>query len=502
MPNEKLNIGLIGLGRIADVHYPGYKLPAVKKKAQIYAVCDSNAETVAARQRDFKAVKKYTDYREMLADPELDAVEILTPQLLHEEMTLAALKARKGVALQKPMTTGLKSADRILQAAEETEVLFRVTDNYVFYPPVVLARKMIEAGEIGEVSSLRIKLTGGGSGGWNVPSTAWQWRLHEKSQGRGIQTFDHGHHLYATAWYLLGEVERVTAVIDSADGIIDCPAVIMFRHRERTAHSVITFTHSADMYVPSDYYANDEWMEITGSKGIIFIHRCTGKIHRGPGLSLFNGKSHKKFRRVKTDWQTGFSMATQNFIEALRGEADPLLTGRQARGILRLAIAAAHSSREERDVYPEELDAKLPALFRYRKKKAEHRGSRKTLLERLGFSADLSRYAPQAKELTEAMLERFRPEAVEGWSCRAGIELLADGTEKERLYSVEIKNGGVSLTEGSLPENADLVLTAKAGAWAAILLGKKGIEMAFLQGMLKITGKAEEGLRLKAAFGL
>lgn len=497
--NEKLNVGIIGLGRIADLHFPGYRS---NRKARIYAVCDADEETARRRKKELKADKSYTDYRDLLADPEVDAVEILTPQHLHESMTREALQAGKHVALQKPMTIDLASADRILAAANSSDKLFRVTDNYCFYPPVVLAKKMIEAGEIGDVSSLRIRLVGG-EGGWDVPASAWEWRMKEKAAGRGIQTFDHGHHLYATAWYLLGDVEQVTAIIDAADGIVDCPADIIFRHRRNGAHSTITFTQSADMRIPSDYYANDEWMEITGSHGIIFIHRCTGKIHTGPGVSLFDGKKFRRYRDVETDWQAGFTGATHNFINAIHGAETPLLYGSDARSILRVALSASRSSHLERSVYPEELDSLFPSLTHYRirrrKRKAEDEGG---ILSRILPGGNMTKYAGEAKERTEALKDAFNPEAVPGWKCAIGIRLTADGPVEETVYSVVINNGTMELTEGALPDNPVLELTAQAGTWAAILMGKKRIEMAFIQGQLKISGKAEEGLKLRAAFGI
>ncbi|MBU2550311.1 MAG: Gfo/Idh/MocA family oxidoreductase, partial [Proteobacteria bacterium] len=139
-----INIGVIGCGRIADLHLPGYQ---GLDRAGIYAVCDVRKETAERRREQWGAEKAYTDYRDLIRDPAVDAVEILTPHQLHEAMAIEALRAGKHVALQKPMTTSLASADRILEAASRAGVVFKVTDNYLFYPPIVLARKMIGNGD-------------------------------------------------------------------------------------------------------------------------------------------------------------------------------------------------------------------------------------------------------------------------------------------------------------------------------------------------------------------
>ncbi|HPO46385.1 MAG TPA: Gfo/Idh/MocA family oxidoreductase, partial [Spirochaetota bacterium] len=87
-----INVGIIGCGRIADLHYPGYKN---NRKARVYAVCDSNDEIRERRKKEWRAEKSYSDYRELLADASVDAVEILTPQVLHEEMVIEAARAGK-----------------------------------------------------------------------------------------------------------------------------------------------------------------------------------------------------------------------------------------------------------------------------------------------------------------------------------------------------------------------------------------------------------------------
>ena len=77
---KSIQIGFIGLGRIADLHYLGYNN---NKQAKVYAVCDSNLELAHIRKKQWNAEKVYTDYHDLLADTNVDAVEILTPHSLH-----------------------------------------------------------------------------------------------------------------------------------------------------------------------------------------------------------------------------------------------------------------------------------------------------------------------------------------------------------------------------------------------------------------------------------
>ena len=350
---DKLNVGFIGCGRISDLHAPGYKDDI---GARIYAVCDTDPEILEQRRAEWKAEKTYTDYREMLQDPELDAVEVLSPAHWHEPMTVEALRSGKPVALQKPMTADLESANRVLDAEGSSGILLRVTEPYMFYPPLVLAREIIRNGDIGTPTNLRIKMITG-SGGWAVPEKAWEWRLNEMISGRGgFQTFDHGHHLHATAWFLLGEIEKVVAWIDSLDGIVDSPAVIMWKYRDGAKYGSLDYSFSPEMEIPTRYYANDEWFEVVGTRGLVLVHRCTGNILEGPSVSTFTSGGWKHYSDVPSDWVEGFKGATRNFVKSVRGEEKPFLSGHEGREILKFELAAMHSSRLKREVTMDEVE--------------------------------------------------------------------------------------------------------------------------------------------------
>src|SRR5690606_38723782 len=97
------------------------------------------------------------DYRSVLADPDVDLVEILLPHHLHLEVALAAIAAGKAVSLQKPMTLDLAQADTLVAAAEASSKPFKVFENFIFYPPVIKAKALIEQGAIGEPLTIRLK---------------------------------------------------------------------------------------------------------------------------------------------------------------------------------------------------------------------------------------------------------------------------------------------------------------------------------------------------------
>ena len=221
---DALRVVFAGCGRISDLHVLGYR---DEPRAVLHGLYDLDRAAAERRAAEWGAPRVYASYAEVLADPEVDAVEVLVPHPLHEELAVAALRAGKHVSVQKPMTTSLRSADRMLAAARASGRVLKVAENYALYPPIVLARRLIDEGAIGEPMTVRIKMMSGGSGGWPVSDSTWAWRLREFAAGRGMNTFDHGHHMWATAWALLGPFRKVNAWVDEQNGVVDSPAVVM-----------------------------------------------------------------------------------------------------------------------------------------------------------------------------------------------------------------------------------------------------------------------------------
>ena len=494
---DKINVGFIGCGRISDLHVLAYRK---NRRARLLAVCDTNPGLLAARKSEWKAEREYADYRELLADPDIDAVEIITPHKLHEPMVAAAVEAKKHISLQKPMTTSLASADRMVACAKKGGIVFKVNDIYVCYPPIVLARKMIDDGIIGDPQLLRLKMIGSPHGGWKIDAPSYDWRYEEFAEGRLSETFDHGHHEWAVAWYLLGEVERVSAWIDSLDGIVDSPVSAMWKYKDGLRFGVGEFAHASDLVVPSKYYSNDENFEITGSKGIIYVHRCTGNIHSGPAVSLFTSKGWRYFPKVKSDWADGFVASAENFFDAVRGEKPPLLSGDEGREVLRFAFAVQKSARKRREVYLEELDRPFPGLYTWTRRRKEMKASFLVANKPSLFGERLSKYAVQAGALTEKLMERFEPPEGAGWKSIAGLKLTADGGVPEQLFTIRVEGNRAFLEKGRLDPRAKVTLIIPAGTWAAILLGKKRLESALFTGKLKVEGEPHEGLKIRGAF--
>ncbi len=349
---EKLNIGIIGGGRISDMHAPGY---ARSSDARIFAVCDVRRETAERRAAEWGAERAYSDYHELLADPDIHAVEIIVPHHLHRNICVDACRAGKHVSVQKPMALSVSECNDMISAAREAGVKLKVFENFVFYPPYVKAKQLIDDGAIGEPLSIRIKLGGAGKGGWKVPFSAWLWRLNEETCGGGPNIFDDGYHKFSIAIYLLGAIERVNAWIDRSFGIIDAPAMVSWDYKDRRRIGYIDSTASPFMTCKSKYYSVDERVEIIGTEGVIHVARCTSTLLDEAPLFLYRNGRTEYFEDVRSDWLDSFIDSTHHFIAALRDDTDPMLTGERGREVLQFALAALRSAESGHTVRPDDI---------------------------------------------------------------------------------------------------------------------------------------------------
>jgi predicted dehydrogenase len=161
-----IGVGVIGAGNIAEMnHLPGYqKQPDVK----ILAVADVNGERARAVAAKFGAAQSYSNYEELLANPEIQAVSVCTPNFQHAPVSIAALNAGKHVLCEKPPALSAEEGRRVVAAAEANQRTYMVCQNHRFRPEVALLKRYVEAGEFGEVyyakaSMLRRR---GSPGGW------------------------------------------------------------------------------------------------------------------------------------------------------------------------------------------------------------------------------------------------------------------------------------------------------------------------------------------------
>ena len=381
-----IKIVLIGCGRIATLHVLGYEN---NPDAELYGVYDKDKKKAVEFAEKYGIAKVYDSYEQVLQDSVVNAVELLVPHFLHCEMTVQACEAKKHVSVQKPMAMNLAECDTMIAAAKKNGVKLKVFENFIFYPPYQLAKKMLDDGEIGEPVSIRYKMNTGSLGsinapgagarakiagvdmvaaglketGWKVDPKSWAWRMNDTLSGGGPLVFDDGYHKFSVIMHMFGDVEKVYAWIDTTavlPGLYqDCPATIMWKHKSGKQVGVMDIVDSKDMYINSKYYCCDERMEITGSRGIIWVTRCTASMmpELAPVVMYKDGKV-TEYKDMPADWGDSFKNSTLDLIDALKNDREPVLSGERGREVLKFSLATIDSANKKQEMYLDHYEDK------------------------------------------------------------------------------------------------------------------------------------------------
>lgn len=150
-----------------------------------------------------------TDWREVVARPDIDIVDIAAPTWLHYDMAMAAAEAGKHIFLEKPVALSVAQAREMLAAAERAGVVHYVNHNYRRVPAVRLARRLIDEGFVGRIFHWRSAYLQD----WIVdPAFPLTWHLRQETAGYGVHG-DLGSHSVDLARYLVGDIEAVTGMM-------------------------------------------------------------------------------------------------------------------------------------------------------------------------------------------------------------------------------------------------------------------------------------------------
>ena len=357
MSPSPIGVGMIGTGRISDLHAIEYRRNPL---GRIVALCDRDTGLAAGKAREWGCEEAaiLDDYRALLARGDVDLVEILLPHHLHLPVALEAVAAGKIVSLQKPMGLSLAEADRLVAAAEASDRPFKVFENFLFFPPVLKARELIDDGAVGTPLSIRIKSNPGRSEtAWEVPEAATAWRGARELAGGGPLVFDDGHHKFALAWHFMGSPEEVHAFIGETRTMdpsrhgasLDAPAQVSFRFPGNRIGN-LEVVYSPELEIATRHYAQDDRVEITGTHGVLWINGGHGRLGGAPALALYRDGTLTTYGSVETGWEQSFVLSTRHFLDVLTHGGEPVLTVREGRQVLRFALAAEESARTGRTV--------------------------------------------------------------------------------------------------------------------------------------------------------
>lgn len=250
---DRLRVGVIGLGWFGEIHCETLVgIPNI----ELAALCTRKPDRLAEQAKKFGVKKTYTDYRDMLADKEIDAVSIVTMWDQHTDPTVAALAAGKHVFLEKPMASTIADCNKIIAAARRAKGILQIGHICRFNPRYRMAKQAIDEGRIGKIVAMSSRR--------NIPA-AWTPEILNKI---GPIVGDAIHDTDVMLWFTGDRVKTAYAQTVSVRNL-KFPDIgqTMYRFKGGATATLETVWCMPDK-TPFDI---DERMSIIGTEGVIHI---------------------------------------------------------------------------------------------------------------------------------------------------------------------------------------------------------------------------------------
>ncbi|MBC05751.1 Gfo/Idh/MocA family oxidoreductase [Thalassospira sp.] len=306
---KSLGVGLIGTGFMGKAHALAFgaarAIMGDVPESHLAVLCDTPAEKAKQMADQFGFAKSTSDWTSLISDPDVDIVSITTPNALHFDMAIAAIKAGKHVYCEKPLALTLDQAREMRDAARKAGVKTMVGYNYIKNPAFTHACRLVQAGEIGDIVHFR---------GWvdedyqADPDLPWTWRAKLADAGLGALG-DMGCHLVSMAYGIAGPIESLIAdmqTVHATRPLSDGTGRAKVEN-EDTASALVRFANGAQGSLSTSRSAwgrkNRLAWEVHGTKGMICFDQ-----ERMNELQLFRNSGDK---------------AQQGFTTILTGPAHP-----------------------------------------------------------------------------------------------------------------------------------------------------------------------------------
>lgn len=257
---NKVRVCLIGCGRAGMIHARSYGSHV--RDAQLIAVCDPFEENLRNACAEYDVKYRYTDYRDVMENPEIDAVIVVTPTQFHHDIVIAAARAKKHVFCEKPMAINEQECDEMIAACTENGVKLQLGFMRRFDKNFRRGKELIDQGHIGDVAMLKSNTYG--------PSEPKEW-MYDVRRSYGPIGEVNSHDFDTLRWYAGSEVKWIHAIgnnsrcIEKAEKYPEfydsCSVLLEFENG-------IIGAISGAQYVK---YGYDSRAEILGTKGIVKV---------------------------------------------------------------------------------------------------------------------------------------------------------------------------------------------------------------------------------------
>ena len=349
-----VRVALVGSKFIASIHAESVRQCPT---AELLAVASPGEGSAATFARQFQIPHSFTDYREMLAMPEIDLVIVGVPNFLHCPVTLDALAAGKHVLIEKPLCMNLAEADQMIAAASKAGRKLMYAEELCFAPKYVRLKQLLDSGALGVPTLLKQSEKHDG------PHAAHFWDMERA--GGGV-TMDLGCHAIEFFRWMLGRPRIVSVYAQMATQVHgdkttgdDNALIILEFENGVTALAEESWTKLGGM---------DDRAEVHGSKGVAYadlLHGNSIETYSACGYDYAVEKAGStvgwSFTIYEEGWNYGFPQEIAHFVECVQHDKPPLVTAEDGRAVLEVIFAAYESARTGRKVaLPFVTDAAKP----------------------------------------------------------------------------------------------------------------------------------------------
>lgn len=363
----KLRIGIIGCGGIANQKH----FPALKNNGdlnEIVAFCDIIRERAkkAAEEFGVQGAKVYTDYRELLADPEVEVVHICTPNVSHSEIAVAAFAAKKHVYCEKPMSHDTAEAEKMVEAWKASGMQFTVGYQNRFRPEVQNLHAACKNGDLGEIyygKAHAVRRRG-------VPT--WGVFMDKEAQGGGPLIDIGTHALDITLWCMDNyDVDRVSGSVfcklgglkQATEGNLFGPWDPETYEVEDSAMGYITMKNGAAISLEASWALN--MLESREASTTLCGTAAGAEIHSGMSYSknelIYNRGRNGQLMEETISPVGGVAyfgggggeegtIDCRQWLEAVKNGTEPLVKPEEALGVTKVLDAIYQSAREGKEI--------------------------------------------------------------------------------------------------------------------------------------------------------
>lgn len=341
--NKPVQVGLIGSQFVSTIHAEALQHCA---HCEIAAVASPTRKHVQAFAKKFGIPRAFTDYREMLALPELDMVVVGAPNHVHCQIAVAAAAAGKHVVMEKPLCLNLAEADRMIAACKQAKVKLMYAEELCFTPKYVRLKKLLDDGALGAPTLIKQSEKHDG------PHAAHFWDV-ERSGG-GV-TMDMGCHAIEFFRWMLGRPKIKSVYAQMSTQVHGAKT-----KGEDNAILIVEFDNGVIGLAEESWTkpgGMDDRAEVYGSKGVAYAdllhgNAITAYSAGGYGYAVEKAGSTQgwSFPIYEEAWNYGFHQEMAHFVDCVRRDLKPAVTGEDGRAVLEVIFAAYESARTGKKV--------------------------------------------------------------------------------------------------------------------------------------------------------